>query len=207
MQTMGIPILGHSGEDGFHGRRKPGFRSVFFDRRDFGGNGVLGHENDAADPGYLGRIGQALAVISSGEGDNAALALLRREAENSVDCAARFERARALQILCLETEPRPGQTAQRCRVEERSAMYVWGNADGGSPDVVEADGRRFHSLVSSAGLPRRGGDFLCCGDLLQHSSLPCARRCRPCVRQWNHLSCPDVTGQYTRTGRLAWELL
>ncbi len=64
MQPMGFPILVHCGEDGFHRRRKPCFRSVLFDRRDFGGDGILRHENNAAHPGDLGRVGKTLAVIS-----------------------------------------------------------------------------------------------------------------------------------------------
>jgi hypothetical protein len=46
-------------------------------------------------------------------------------------------------------------------------------------DVIDGHARGFHSLVGGPGLPSRGGDPLCSGDLLQHSSLPFARRHRP----------------------------
>ena len=85
-------------------------------------------------------------------------------------------------------------------------MNVRRDAHGGRPDVIESDGRGLHLLVGSASLPRGGGDFLSCGDLLQHSSLPFARRCRPCVRRWNDLSCPDVMRQYTPTRFVVWGL-
>ena len=179
VQPMGFPIFVHCGEDGFHRRRKPCFRSVFFDRRDFGWDGILRHENDAAHPGNPGRIGETLAMISGGEGNDAPLALLRTQTKNGIERAARLECAGALQVLGLETEPRAGQSAQCRRVEERSAVNVRRDAGGGRPDVIERDGRGLHPLIGSAGLARRGGDFLRSGHLLQHSSLPSARRCRP----------------------------
>ena len=64
MQSVGIPVFVHCGEHGFHRRGKPCFRSILFDRRHFGWDGVLRHENDAAHTGNLGRVSETLAMIS-----------------------------------------------------------------------------------------------------------------------------------------------
>ena len=83
-------------------------------------------------------------------------------------------------------------------------MNVRRNSYGSRPYVIKSDGRGLHSLIGSAGLSRGRSDFLSCGDLLQHSSLPFARRCRPCVRRWNYVSCPDVMRQYTLMEFVVW---
>ena len=57
-------------------------------------------------------------------------------------------------------------------------MNVRRDAGGRGPDVIDRDVRGLHSLIGGSGLARRGGDPLCSGHLLQHLSLPSARRCR-----------------------------
>jgi hypothetical protein len=155
------------------------FCPVFLDRRHFGGDGVLRHENHAAHPGDLGRIGKSLAVVPSGEGHHAPLALLRRETENGVERATRLECASSLQVLGFETEPRARQTAQCRGVEERGTVDVRRDAGSGGPDVVDRYVRGFQPLVGGSSLSRRRGDALRPGDVLQHSSLPSVRRRGP----------------------------
>src|SRR4029453_17149223 len=137
MQSVGFPILIHCGENCFHRRSKSGLRSVFSDRRNFCGTGILGHEKDEADPSDCRRICQPLAVVTGGKGDDAPLTLLGGQAENCVECTPRLERGRPLQILGFESKLRASQTAQRCRFEEWCAVNVWSDSRGSRPYVID----------------------------------------------------------------------
>ena len=57
-------------------------------------------------------VGETLAVIPGGEGDDAALALVGGKVEYRVQGPARFERTGALQVLRLQTEAGVRQTTE-----------------------------------------------------------------------------------------------
>ena len=98
------------------------------------------HDDRGRDAQALGMVGDTLGVVAGRHGDDAAGALLRREAGELDQGTAGLERAGVLEVLQLEPDPGPGQARQGRRGDAGGHGDRAGDAAAGLLDGGEGDG-------------------------------------------------------------------
>ena len=123
------------------------------------------HDDRGRNAQALGMVGDTLGVVAGRHGDDAAGALLRREAGELDQGTAGLERAGVLEVLQLEPDPCPGQARQGRRGDAGGHGDRAGDAAAGLLDGGEGDGHgpSFGASMENgrpAGAPGPGGSCI-----------------------------------------------
>ena len=101
---------------------------------------ALGHHQRRGDVEARGVMGEALGMVARRHRHHAAGSFLGRQGEQSVQCAAFFERPGELEVLELHHDLGPGDGRQRVRQGRRRGGHRTADAVGSGQDVGKGDG-------------------------------------------------------------------
>ena len=111
------------------------------------------HDDERVDPVGCSAVRERLRVVSCRDADHAARAFVIAQRGQLVQHPARLERARALEELSLEEDPRARQLRERRRGEDGGAVQAAGDRLARGEHVLAGD-RQVHSharIISDAG--------------------------------------------------------
>jgi hypothetical protein len=93
-------------------------------------------------------VGETEGVVAGGSGDDTALLLVLRQAQQRIACAALLERAGALQVVEFAEDPRASDFGERDRFGTGGDDYAAGDAAAGGTDSGEGDGRGVDDAIN-----------------------------------------------------------